>query len=74
MRNEPLLTAGAIASVISALLVLLSSFGVPLTPEQGEAINGFVAVVTPIALALITRRWVYGPETVKRIRREHRGH
>ena len=74
MRNEPLLTAGAIASVISALLVLLSSFGVPLTPEQGEAINGFVAVVAPIAVALVGRHFAYGPETVKRIRREHRGH
>jgi histidine ammonia-lyase len=74
MRNEPLLTAGVIASVVSALLVLLSSFGVPMTPEQGEAINGFVAVVAPIAVALIGRHFVYGPETVKRERRERHGH
>jgi histidine ammonia-lyase len=68
------LTAGVIGSVVSALLVLLSSFGVPLTPEQGEAINGFVAVVAPLAIALIGRGFVYGPETVKRERRQRHGH
>ncbi len=74
MRNEPLLTAGAIASIVTALLVLLSSFGVPLTPEQSEAINGFVAVVAPIAVALVGRGFVYGPETVKGERRKRHGH
>ena len=74
MRNEPILTAGVIGSVVSAAIVLLTAFGVPLTPEQSQAIIGFVAVVAPIIVALVGRHGAYGPETVKRIRREHRGH
>jgi L-lactate permease len=73
-RNEPLITAGVIGSVVSALVVLLAAFGLPFTEEQVSAINGFVAVVAPIAVTLVGRHFVYGPETVKRIKREFRGH
>ncbi len=74
MRNEPLITTGVIASLVAALLVLLNSFGLPLTEEQISAINGFVAVVAPIVVALVGRQYVYGPETVKRERRQKHGH
>jgi hypothetical protein len=74
MRNEPVLTAGVIGSIVSAILTLLFAFGVPLTPEQGQAILGLVAVVAPIAVALIGRHFAYGPETIKRERRKRHGH
>jgi hypothetical protein len=59
---------------VSALLALLFAFGVPITPEQAQAILGFVAVVSPIAVALIGRHYAFGPESVKKIKREYRGH
>jgi cadmium resistance protein CadD (predicted permease) len=74
MRNQPLLTAGVIGSVVVALINLLFAFGVPITPEQSQAIIGFVGVIAPIAVALIGRQFVYGPETVKRERRQRHGH
>lgn len=74
ISNEPVLTAGVIASIVSALLTLFLAFGVPLTPDQSEAILGLVAVVAPLAVAIVGRRYSFGPETVRRERRQRHGH
>lgn len=74
MSNEPALTSGFIVSLVSALILLATEFGLPLTEGQQSAIIGLVVLVAPVAVALITRAQVYGPETVKRIKRQYRGH
>lgn len=59
MSNEPVLSAGAIAGAISAILVALVSLGViDLTPEQQAAILAAVVAVLPIAMALWARMQV----------------
>lgn len=55
IANEPLLSAAIVTSVIGALITLLRAFGVPLTPDQQQAISAFVALVAPIAMALYAR-------------------
>lgn len=61
MNREPLLTYGAIAAVVSALLILLVSFGVDISDEQVKAILGFVAAVSPFVVALIASRRKVSP-------------
>lgn len=74
MRNQPVLTAAFVGSFVIALLNLLVVFGVPMSDEQVQAIQAFVGIVAPVVIALIARRFVYGPETVRRERRERHGH
>lgn len=47
MSDQPLVTSAAIASFVSAIIGLLISFGVPVTPEQNAAIMALVAAVSP---------------------------
>ncbi|MCC6457258.1 MAG: hypothetical protein IT328_20055 [Caldilineaceae bacterium] len=58
MRSEPLWTTAIITAVIAALITLLKAFGVPLTADQQDAINQFVAVIAPIIVALVGRAYV----------------
>ena len=47
MSDQPLVSAAAISSLVSAIIALLVSFGVPVTPEQNTAIMTFVAALIP---------------------------
>lgn len=74
MSNQPVLTAAFIGSFVITLLNLLVVFGVPLNDEQVQAIQALVGIAAPVVIALIARRYVYGPETVERERRQRHGH
>lgn len=63
--KEPLLTIGTIGSLIAASVVLMRSFGVPLTDDQASAINAFVAIAAPIVIALIGRSFVFSPNSAQ---------
>jgi hypothetical protein len=65
--KEPLITIGVIGSLVTSAIVLLQSFGVPLTDAQSSAINQFVAVAAPIVIALIGRGFVFSPNTTKNV-------
>lgn len=52
-KNTPILTTTAITALVSAILVLLSAFGVPITEDQQSAINGLVAIVAPLVIGLV---------------------
>lgn len=52
---EPAITAGSITALVTAILGLLVAFGASITTEQREAILGLVAVLGPIAVALLIR-------------------
>lgn len=55
MSSEPLVTVASITAGVAAIIALLVSFGVPVTPEQQTAILGVVAVVAPIIVAIVAR-------------------
>lgn len=66
-KSEPLITVGAIGSVVGALIILLRSFGAPVTDDQQNAILGFIAVAAPLIVALVGRQFVFAPQTTKDI-------
>lgn len=55
MTREPLLTAAGITALVTAVLGALVAFGLDLTANQTSAILGVVAVVAPLAVALLAR-------------------
>lgn len=57
-RREPLITTASITAAVTAVIGLLVSFGVPLTGDQQTAILGVVAVLAPLAVALVARHKV----------------
>ena len=70
MNSEPVLTVAGVTSAVTALLALLTSFGVfDLTADQKFAVMGVVAVLAPLVV-ILARRWTYSPETVAQIRAE----
>lgn len=74
MSKEPAITTAVIVSITSSLITLLVVFGLPLNDEQIQAIQGFIIVVSPLVVGLVTRYFVYPTETVKRERRQRHGH
>ncbi len=67
LKSEALLTVGGLGTAITAVIVLLRSFGVPLTDDQQNAINGLVAVLAPIVIGLIGRQFVYAQDTTQQL-------
>ena len=58
MKNEPALKVATYTAIVTAVLALLTSFGLNLSDEQTAAILGVVAVLAPIVAGFITRRHV----------------
>jgi len=56
--TEPALLLAGAAAVVEALLVLLVSFGVPITSEQKGAINALVTVVVTLLTGVAIRSQV----------------
>lgn len=56
--KEPLITVAGVTAGVTATLGLLVAFGVPITQEQQVAILAVVAVVAPMVVAVIGRRFV----------------
>lgn len=56
--NEPLITASGVTALVAALIALLVAFGVPVTDQQREAILSLVAILAPLAVALLARAHV----------------
>lgn len=55
MKNEPAVTVASITAVVTALLALLTAFGLSLSQDQTAAILGVVAVLAPLVSGFITR-------------------
>ena len=58
VKNEPVVSAAVITGLVGALLRLLISFGIDITPDQVEAILDVVTLAAPIVGAPIARRFV----------------
>jgi hypothetical protein len=66
MNKEPAITVGSVGALIAAAIILARTFGVPITEDQQAALLAFVAVATPIVAGIITRQFVYAPDTVRK--------
>ena len=58
MQNEPVITANTIVGLVTAVLVLLVAFGLPLTDDMRASIIGVVVIVAPLLAAWWARRKV----------------
>lgn len=67
MNKEPLLTVGAIGTIIAAFLVFMNEFGFDISDSQQTAVNNLVAVLAPFIVAGIARQFVFSPNTTQAI-------
>jgi len=67
VKTEPLTIIGSIGSIIGAFIVLMQSFGIPITDDQSNAINNFVVIAAPLIVALIGRQFVFSPTTAEKM-------
>ncbi len=65
MNKEPLITVGAIGTIVAAFLVFLDEFGIDISDSQQTAINNLVAVLAPIVVVFIARQFVFSPNTTQ---------
>jgi hypothetical protein len=59
--REPLITASLIVAAISAVIVSLRAFGVPITAEQEDALVKLAAIIAPLVLGFVARQFVWSP-------------
>ena len=67
MKREPLTIIGSISAAIGAFIVMMQTFGIPITDAQLDAIQNFVIVAGPLAIMLIGRQFVFSPETTEKL-------
>lgn len=65
--EEPLITVGTLTTAAIAVLALIVAFGIDLDDDRQSAILGVVAVVAPLAVAVVGRFKVFSPYTVRRM-------
>ncbi len=63
--GEPLLATGSITAAVAAAIALFAAFGLPLTDAQTQAVVALVALVAPLVVAILGRRKVFAPLTVR---------
>lgn len=67
-HTDPSGLFGTAGTLVAAVIALLVAFGVPLTPDQTQAILGVLAAAGPAVVAWRIRRHAYAPETVDDVR------
>lgn len=58
MKHQPLITAGLVTSLATAVIGVLVAFGVPMTKDQQAAVLVLVGVVAPLIVAAAAWRKV----------------
>jgi hypothetical protein len=58
IHTEPAVAIATAGAIVSAALVLLVSFGVPITQQQTVAISTLAALIIPIAAGFLIRSQV----------------
>lgn len=53
MSNYPALTIGIVLTAVTSVITLLTAFGLPITPDQQQAILGTVGSFAPIVTAFV---------------------
>lgn len=67
-EGEPLWTVAGMTAGAAATVTLVTSFGLDLSPDQQNAILGFVAVLAPTVVALLARNRVTPTKNVASLR------
>lgn len=65
--TEPLITVGAIVTLVTVVLDAVVLFGVHLSDAQTSGVLAVVNVAAPLVVAAWGRRRVYSPATVARL-------
>ena len=55
-ETQPVITSATVTSLVAAVLVLVVSFGVPITDNQRNAIISVVAIVAPLGVIWYAQR------------------
>lgn len=63
MKKEASAITGFITTLVAALIILGTEFGLPLTDGQQTAINVVVAIIAPAIAGLIIRSKVWSEES-----------
>lgn len=58
MNRQPLINAALIVALAASALSVLVAFGLGLTPDQIQALMGFVTVAAPLLVALLAHKKV----------------
>lgn len=69
--QEPLLSVGVVGTAAASVIGLLTAFAVPISPDQRVAILGVIAACLPLITAVVGRRRVFSPETVRLLLASH---
>jgi hypothetical protein len=70
--SEPLLTAGTIITVFSAVLAAIVSFGLNISDDQQAKLLGVILVVAPLIVAVVGRIKAWSPASVRKLVHEER--
>ncbi len=65
--GEPLLSVGALTTIITAGLAAAVAFGAPISDDQQAAVLAALAAVAPVLVAIVGRGLVFSPATVRRM-------
>jgi hypothetical protein len=71
MQKEPSVIVGTIIAVVTAIIVLLTAFGLHITNDQQSAILGVVAVLAPLIAGGVIRGKVFSPLAFRRATGRH---
>lgn len=63
--KEPLITVGAVTTVVTTGIALLVAYGLHISDGQQSAILGFLAAAVPLVVAVWGRLKVWSPATVR---------
>ncbi|MBT0771827.1 hypothetical protein KIH74_22995 [Kineosporia sp. J2-2] len=58
MTREPLITRAGLTSAVTAVIALLTAYGLDITDDQQAAILGIIAVAAPLIVAVTSRMLV----------------
>lgn len=70
MRSEPVISVAMVTALVTAILGVLVSFGVGVTPEQQAAILALVGAICAVIIGsgVFARNFVWSQESVERLR------
>lgn len=70
--SEPLLTAGTIVTVFSAVLAAVVSFGLDVSDDQQAKLLGVLLVLAPLLVAAVGRLRAWSPASVRKLVEQER--
>lgn len=70
--SEPLLTAGTLVTVFSAILAAIVSFGLKINDDQQAKLLGLILILAPLIVAVVGRMRAWAPASVRKLVQQER--